>query len=164
VLAIAVIFLVMAGITAAAAYEYQSITTPPPQPIAFPHDLHAQRAQLDCQFCHRTADTANSAGLPAVEQCIFCHQVVARNDPEIQRLIAYWETQTPIDWERVHHLPDHVRFMHSAHIQAGVSCQTCHGNVEQMSTVRPVRPFSMDDCVDCHRANDAPTDCAYCHH
>jgi cytochrome c553 len=163
-LPLVVILLVLAGIGVAAQQAYAQLTAPPEQPIAFPHTAHVQVAQLDCQFCHRTAAVSPQAGVPAVQQCLFCHQVVRTERPEIQKLIGQWEQQQAIEWERVHRMPDHVRFVHSAHIQAGVECSTCHGNVGQMQVVQQVRPLNMGDCVNCHRQNNAPTDCSFCHY
>lgn len=143
----------------------------PDQPIAFSHITHAQNAAIDCTFCHRNATTGASAGLPAVEQCAFCHAPggsaavgVAKDNAEVQKLVQTYEKGQPIDWVKVHRLPDHVQFVHEAHIRAGFSCSTCHGDVQSMEQMRQVRSLRMGDCVACHRANNAPTDCAVCHY
>jgi hypothetical protein len=148
---------------------------PPSEPIYFDHSVHTHAAGIDCQFCHRTVSTAGTAGFPEVQQCMFCHQVIAsaqvqprtgtvsEASAEIAKLRQYWTEQRPIDWERVHRMPDHVRFMHEPHISAGVQCATCHGDVQSMGQVVQVRPLGMGDCVSCHRANSAPTECATCH-
>jgi hypothetical protein len=86
-----------------------TVTGPPDQPIAFDHTVHAGDAGIACEFCHRGVTTQASATVPAVEQCMFCHAVVATDRPQIQLLQAHWETNTPVDWTRVHRLPDHVR-------------------------------------------------------
>lgn len=164
VLPLLAVILVLGGLVFAARQAYAQLAAPPPQPIAFPHVTHVRVAQLDCQFCHRTAATEPYAGLPAVQQCMFCHQVVRTDSPEVQKIIDAWENQRPINWERVHWVPDHVRFTHEQHIQAGVECSTCHGDVGSMRVVEQVRPLNMRDCIDCHRANNAPTDCAFCHY
>ena len=184
------------------------------QPIAFPHTRHAgtglmmsvdgtqelQALGLDCTFCHRTVTTQSNAGVPAVQQCIFCHQVVGpQSSPELQKLRAAagldGAIKTPVDWKRVHRLPDHVRFVHEAHIRyltghpatinnvppqnmsavqgaiqgdtlvaPSMVCSTCHGDVASMEKVKQVEPLKMGQCVNCHRDNGAPTDCAVCHH
>ena len=132
--------------------------------------MHVQQVGLDCQFCHRTASTSEAAGIPAVEQCQFCHAPLRidgsgtggrKESAEIQKVVNATE---PIDWVRVHRLPDHVQFIHEPHIRAGFDCSTCHGDVGSMERVRQVRNLKMRDCVDCHRANNAPTDCATCHY
>jgi hypothetical protein len=150
----------------------------PEQPIAFPHTVHVQQAGIDCQFCHRTVSTDETAGIPAVQQCLFCHDFQRIDGSmsdrpaaqvEIAKLrTAFYGDDTsdpqPINWVRVHRLPDSVQFLHSPHIQAGFTCSTCHSDVASMEKVKQVRNLKMRDCVDCHRQNNAPTDCATCHY
>jgi hypothetical protein len=142
----------------------------PGQPIAFDHQVHSQVVGLDCAFCHRTAHQDEAAGLPDVEQCMFCHVVVDRtvaggpNAASIETLQSLWMQQQPIDWLRVHRLPDHSRFPHEAHVQAGLACATCHGEVDQMGQVIQTRSLKMGDCVACHQQTAAPTDCGVCHY
>ncbi len=146
----------------------------PEQPIAFPHTVHVTEAGLDCQFCHRTVSTDEAASIPAVAQCQFCHDFSridgsASDSPtaeaEIAKLLGDPATgPEPVNWVRVHRVPDHVQFLHSPHIQNGISCSTCHGDVGSMQVVEQVRNLKMRDCVDCHRQNSAPTDCATCHY
>ena len=140
-----------------------TVTGPPEQPIAFDHSVHAGEAAIPCQFCHRGVGTEAAATIPSVQQCMFCHSVVATDRPQIQLLQAHWETNTPVDWTRVHRVPDHVRFVHAPHIQAGLDCATCHGDVASMTKVKQVRSLAMGDCQGCHRANSASIDCATCH-
>jgi c(7)-type cytochrome triheme protein len=135
----------------------------PQQPIQFDHRVHAMDLGISCAFCHRDAADSPNAGMPAVEQCMDCHQVVGRGDPEMDKIRQAWATQQPVEWQRIYRLPDHVQFTHEAHIQAGVSCAECHGNVAEMRTVTMKRPLNMQDCVDCHRQSGAPTECAECH-
>jgi hypothetical protein len=133
------------------------------QPVLFDHHLHVEVAGIQCGFCHRGSSTGPSAGLPDVQQCMACHGVIGQGNPEIEKLRQAWIRQQPIDWQRVHQLPDHVQFTHEAHIQAGVSCATCHGEVGQMQQIQQVRPLTMNDCVECHKQNNAPTECGVCH-
>lgn len=151
----------------------QHFPSPPEQPIYFSHEVHVQQAGLDCAFCHRTADRATTAGLPDVQQCMFCHGIVedlhqttqrAAYEGQIARVQTAWREQAPIEWARVHRLPDHTRFPHDAHIQAGVACATCHGDVERMDLARQVRSLKMGDCVACHQETGAPNECVDCHH
>lgn len=147
----------------------------PPQPIAFDHQVHVERAGISCTFCHRTTDKGMTAGYPEVQQCMFCHQVISqstlgaqgleaiRATDEIAKVREAWARQEAINWVRVHRMPDHVRFVHEAHIQAGVDCAVCHGDVGKMSTAVQVRQLGMGDCLTCHRQNNAPTECAICH-
>ena len=146
----------------------------PEQPIAFPHTVHVNTAGLDCQFCHRTVATDEAASIPAVAQCQFCHDFSAITganstsptaEEEIAKLIGDPLTgPDPVNWIRVHRLPDHVQFVHAPHIQQGFPCSTCHGDIASMQVVEQVRNLKMRDCVDCHRDNGAPTDCTTCHY
>lgn len=147
----------------------------PTQPIAFPHTVHVTTAGLDCQFCHRTVATEEAASVPAVAQCQFCHDFTRITgaesssptaEAEIAKLIGDnpLEGPDPVNWIRVHRLPDHVQFVHAPHIQEGFSCSTCHGDIASMEVVEQVRNLKMRDCVDCHRDNSAPTDCTTCHY
>jgi hypothetical protein len=133
------------------------------QPVDFNHQIHVQEAGTDCMFCHRSAVAGPSAGMPELEQCMMCHQAVGANQPEIEKVRQAWATQQPINWVRVHRMPDHVRFTHEAHVKAGISCAACHGDVAKMSQVTQVRPLHMADCIECHKQMQAPTDCATCH-
>ena len=141
----------------------------PDQPIDFPHTVHAGTLNLDCTFCHRAAAEEPHAGLPALEQCMFCHTVVEEAGTEagteqINLLLDAWNSYDGVDWNRVHQLPDHVQFVHEAHINANIECSTCHGDVEEMDKIKQVRDLRMDDCVQCHLANEAPIDCTTCHY
>jgi len=162
----------------------------PEQPIAFAHSVHVNIDQIDCLFCHRGATRGPAATLPAVEQCMFCHQVVTPGDSlqaqEVEKIRTAWRMGEPISWTRVHRVPDHVHFVHDAHIRGlserqGITnpsqiCATCHGNVAQQNTaptasdpgdyvpLRQMRTLNMGDCINCHRQNNAPTDCIYCHY
>lgn len=139
----------------------------PRQPVAFSHARHAGELGIQCEFCHRNVTTGAAATVPAVQQCMFCHEVVrgsAVNASEIDKVRTAWAEGTPINWIRVHRVPDHVRFIHEPHIRVGVACATCHGPVDTMQQVRQVRSLKMGDCVNCHRQNNAPTDCVVCHY
>lgn len=157
VLGAAALFAALFGFRAAAA-------TLPPQPMAFPHTIHAGTLGLECTFCHRTAATAAAASYPSLEQCMFCHKVVGKDNPNLKPLYEAAGKEQPLNWLRVHRLPDHVHFQHGAHIQAGLTCATCHGEVKAMTEVRQVRALNMGDCLSCHRASGGPTDCATCHY
>ena len=134
------------------------------QPIQFPHNTHAGDMGIDCLFCHRTADKDEAASVPSVQQCMICHQVVSGSTEtgkvEIAKLRTAFDNQQPINWMRVHRLPDHVEFTHEAHIRffstqnnilPSQVCSTCHGDVKSMGVDQQVRNLKMRDCVDCHR-------------
>ena len=145
----------------------------PEQPIAFPHTVHVQDLGLDCTFCHRNVTKGAAATIPAVGLCMTCHEVVGDGIPEVEKLRAFSAADKPIDWVRVHRVPDHVHFVHEAHVrffsgrdnvEPSATCSICHGDVGSMVKVQQVRALKMNDCVDCHRDNSAPTDCATCHY
>ncbi|MCL0053765.1 cytochrome c family protein [Dehalococcoidia bacterium] len=164
----------------------------PAQPIAFPHTVHVAENNIQCEFCHRNVAKGEAATVPAVETCLFCHKDIdggtVTAQEEINKVRTAFETDTPINWERVHRLPDHVRFIHEAHIRyftdetIGVkygingeeltespdvaqTCTICHGDVANKEVVEPKtgQSLKMGTCVDCHRVNSISTDCTICH-
>jgi hypothetical protein len=146
----------------------------PEQPIAFSHALHAGDYQISCLYCHGGAERSRHAGVPAASVCMNCHSKVLPDSPEIKKIATAIETNTPIEWVKVHRLPDFAWFDHSRHVNAGVQCQSCHGAVEQMVRVKQEQTMTMGWCLSCHRAtaNDPanagilapPSDCAACHY
>ena len=91
------------------------------QPVAFPHTVHVEQHNIQCEFCHRNVTKGDAATVPAVETCLFCHKDISGRDGDAQTEIAkvqqHFADEEPINWERVHRLPDHVRFVHEAHIR-----------------------------------------------
>ncbi|GIW09547.1 MAG: class III cytochrome C domain protein [Dehalococcoidia bacterium] len=163
-----VVALVVVGLGVAGLAFAGQLAPGPEQPVNFPHTVHVSALGLECRFCHRGVDTEAVASIPPVEQCLFCHVVVKTNSPEIQKLIRAYQENEPIDWVRVHRQPDHVGFVHWTHIARGFDCATCHGDVTNLDLmplgrVKQVRALGMGDCVNCHRQNNAPTDCWTCH-
>lgn len=139
------------------------------QPIAFPHDIHTgeENNNMDCQYCHYSAERSVSAGMPPVGTCMGCHQVVqGRNNPEeVNKIREYYQEGEAIPWVRVYKVADHVRFPHMRHVAAEVECQTCHGEVEEMGAIEEVnQPLSMGWCVSCHIEEGARRDCSVCHY
>ena len=144
------------------------------QPIAYPHDVHAGPVDagglaIPCMYCHFSADRSADAGIPPVATCIGCHApggapLVAADRPEVQKLIDYWNRQEPIPWVRIHDLPDHAHFPHFMHVNAGLECQECHGQVQEVVQVEQEASLRMGWCVECHRARGARTDCTVCHY
>lgn len=137
------------------------------QPIAFPHDVHAGEYQIECTYCHFSAERSVSAGIPPVATCMGCHVAIqgSENPDEVQKLRDYAERSEAIPWVRVYKVSDHVRFPHMRHIAAGVDCASCHGEVREIGVIREVaQDLSMGWCVSCHVENDASRDCAACHY
>jgi len=112
--------------------------SPTAQPIAFPHNLHAGnqegQANMPCMFCHFSAERSVDAGLPPVATCWGCHQVIAgRNNPqEVHKIEEYYESGRPIPWVRNYKISDHAHFPHMRHINAGLACQQCHGEIQDL--------------------------------
>jgi hypothetical protein len=136
------------------------------QPIPFSHRIHAGVNKIPCQYCHEYARRSQTAGVPPVARCVGCHG--AGLSGGIAPVTRPWtnEKQPPFEirWNRVYTLPDFVRFTHRPHINAGVQCQECHGDVQNMDRVVPVHEINMGFCIDCHTKRSVTTDCAVCHH
>jgi hypothetical protein len=123
----------------------------PEQPIPFSHALHAGTYEIACLYCHQQADRSTVAGIPSVRTCLDCHRGLEGAAATQPQLIAAWEGQETIAWRKVYDLPDHVYFSHKRHVRVGVSCQACHGPVQEMERVRRVRDLTMGWCLACHR-------------
>lgn len=139
--------------------ERDGIGYAPVQPIAFSHKLHAGDMAIDCQYCHSSASESRHASVPAVSTCMNCHAVARKNKPEIVKLAKYYEDGVALPWKRIHKVPDYAYFSHSSHVNKGIDCQQCHGDVQNMDVVSQVHEFTMAACLDCHR--NAPTKLAH---
>ncbi len=151
----------------------------PVQPIKFSHQIHAGVNQIECQYCHGGAFKSKNASIPSANVCMNCHNTVTASDhydgelsPEIAKIYRaldynpdtreYGNNPKPIQWVRIHNLPDFAYFNHSQHVVvAGVECQTCHGPVETMEEIYQYSPLTMKWCIDCHRTTEVNTDNAY---
>jgi Cytochrome c7 and related cytochrome c/Class III cytochrome C family len=123
----------------------------PNQPIAYSHRLHAGTLRIQCLYCHTGALKSRQAGIPPVEKCMNCHKVTKTDSAEIKRITAIYSAGTPLEWRRIHALPDHVYFDHRPHVIAGILCQTCHGEVQTMDVVYQNMSMRMSNCLGCHR-------------
>ncbi len=124
----------------------------PEQPVPFSHQLHAGQLGMDCQYCHTQVFDTFEANIPATQTCMNCHNQIATDSEALAPVRESWETGNPIEWIRVHDLPDFAFFDHSAHVSVGVGCESCHGRVDRMERVFQHEPLSMSWCLDCHRA------------
>jgi len=174
-------FVVLAvfAITYYASYaERNSIGYTPEQPIKFSHKLHAGSMQIDCKYCHSGVDKSRSAGIPSVDVCMNCHSLARKDRPDIIKLTEYYEKNIPLEWKRIHKVPQFVYFNHSSHVNKKIDCVNCHGDVKQMEIVGQTNSFTMGACLTCHRKpetkilnyeeikNDikkGPEYCAACH-
>jgi hypothetical protein len=127
----------------------------PVQPVPYSHKLHAGDLGMDCYYCHYTANKSSYAAVPQTEVCMNCHTRVKPQSPRLEKVRESFATGKPVEWVRVHRLPDYVFFNHQAHVTVGVSCVSCHGRIDQMVEVKQMEPLNMAFCLDCHR-NPAP--------
>ncbi len=146
----------------------------PVQPINFSHKLHAGIMKIDCQYCHTGVDRSRRAMVPAVSTCMNCHTIAMKNTPEIKKLRKYYYNNIPLPWVRIHKVPDFVYFNHSVHVNSGIRCESCHGNVRKMARITQVHAFTMAACLNCHRnakkelpylkhVSNGPDNCYACH-
>jgi hypothetical protein len=124
----------------------------PVQPVPFSHQLHAGQLGMDCRYCHTTVEKAGFAAVPATQTCMGCHTQVWNQSPKLAAVRESWATGKPVEWVKIHDLPDYAYFNHSAHVTAGIGCATCHGRIDTMEVVAQAQPLSMAWCLDCHRA------------
>lgn len=122
------------------------------QPVEFSHQHHVAGLGLDCRYCHLHAETRATAGIPATEICMNCHSVIWSDSPKLATVRESYRSGESIPWTRVTDLPDFVRFDHSVHVQKGVACIVCHGNMAQMPLAWRDHAMTMRWCLDCHRA------------
>ncbi len=150
----------------------------PAQPIKFSHKLHAGINKIDCKYCHVGAEKGKASVIPSLNICMNCHMAVSEGpeygtteiakiydavgwDAEKGKYIEDYE-QKPIEWIKIHNLPDHVYFNHSQHVKVGgIECQKCHGSIEEMDEVYQHAPLSMGWCIDCHRETKVNFDNKY---
>jgi hypothetical protein len=128
----------------------------PTQPIKFSHAVHAGQNGTDCIYCHSSAPYSKTAGIPPVNVCMNCHLMVRNGTRsgifEISKVITSYDNRKPIEWIKVHNLPDHVFFSHAQHVSAGkLGCTECHGEVKKMDVIKQVSDLSMGWCINCHR-------------
>ena len=149
----------------------------PVQPIYYSHKVHAGTNQINCQYCHIGVYQGKQATIPSVNICMNCHAAIneykgekiyneegeeVNGTAEIKKLYKYagfeegkpWDASKakPVEWTRIHNLPDHVYFNHAQHVKAGqVQCQTCHGEIQKMDEVKQFADLSMGWCINCHR-------------
>lgn len=131
----------------------------PKQPIAFSHKIHAGQYEIDCNYCHVGVTKGKNATIPSVNICMNCHNQIKTGtltgEGEIAKIVSAYENNKPIEWVRIHNLPDLAYFNHAQHVNVGgVECQTCHGPIETMDVVKQHSLLTMGWCIDCHRKTD----------
>ncbi len=137
------------------AYGASPVTTDvgyaPVQPVPYSHKFHVGELGMDCRYCHTGVEVSAVAGIPPTQTCMNCHIMVKPTSDSLKVVKASWDTNKPIQWVRVHKSPDYVYFDHSAHVNVGVGCISCHGRIDRMNVVMQAEPLSMAWCLDCHR-------------
>src|SRR5712675_853392 len=146
---------IVCGLTAGTWYyvtpKYTRVGYEPIQPVPFPHDVHVSQLGMDCRYCHSFVEVAAHSNVPTTQMCMNCHSSVQKENPKLAPLRESWATGKPVEWVQIHKTPDFVFFNHSAHVNRGVSCVSCHGKVNEMKVVYQAEPQSMSWCLDCHR-------------
>jgi hypothetical protein len=142
----------------------------PVQPILYRHDIHAGQYRIPCLYCHNNAANSWTVNIPTESTCMGCHIVTSAPDtagnpnPEIAKLRDYYAKGNSIAWVRINKIAEYAHFPHMRHVAAGLACQTCHGNVQQMPRVFPVQNLnSMGWCTNCHMVRGVTRDCTACH-
>jgi hypothetical protein len=121
------------------------------QPVPFSHEHHVRALGLDCRYCHTSVEKSSFAGIPPTETCMTCHSQIWTDSPMLEPVRTSLRTNTPIRWNRVHDLPDYAYFNHSIHVNKGVGCVSCHGQVNEMPMTWKAEPMTMEWCLGCHR-------------
>jgi hypothetical protein len=156
----------VAGAVSAGAYyyltpRYANVGYQPIQPVAFSHEIHAGQLGIDCRYCHSDVEKAWYSNIPSANTCMNCHNQVLKDDPKLALVRESAASGKPIPWVQVHKVPDYVYFNHSVHVNRGISCVKCHGQINYMDEVRQDKSLTMSFCLDCHRhpeLNIRPTD------
>ena len=124
------------------------------QPVPFSHEHHVGGLGIDCRYCHTSVENSSFAGIPATEVCMSCHSQIWSNSEMLAPVRESYRSGKPLEWTRVHDLPDFVFFNHSIHIKKGVGCESCHGRVDEMPLMRRSASLQMSWCLDCHRHHE----------
>ncbi len=157
-LQIIIFVLVLVGVvTAATTYyatpKYTRIGYAPVQPVPFSHALHNGQLGIDCRYCHVGVDKGATSTVPTAQTCMNCHNtgLIKADSPALAPVRASFASGDPVKWVKIHQVPDYVYFNHAVHVNRGISCVECHGQINQMDVVTHSKPLSMGFCLDCHR-------------
>jgi hypothetical protein len=133
---------------------YTDVGYRPRQPVDYSHKLHAGDLGIDCRYCHSSVEDSPVANVPPTQTCMNCHKLIGTDNDKLLPVRESFASGKPIEWVRVHKLPDYVYFDHSMHLWAGIGCESCHSNVAAMEVIEQKKPLSMGWCLDCHRNPD----------
>ncbi|HYG78436.1 MAG TPA: cytochrome c3 family protein [Planctomycetota bacterium] len=143
--------LVYAGVLVDRSPYVTRVNVPIDQPVQFSHEHHVGGLGIDCRYCHTSVEKSAFAGLPATQVCMSCHSQIWTGSHMLQPVRESYSSGNPIQWNRVHDLPDFAYFNHSVHVQKGIGCSSCHGNVAEMPLTWKVHSLRMEWCLNCHR-------------
>jgi hypothetical protein len=151
--ALAVVALALTGLVAwrVSIAPHPAIGEPAEQVVPFSHKHHVGDVGLDCRYCHTSVEQSAFAGIPPTHTCMTCHAQLFTQQPMLAPVEHSFRSGEPLQWNRVHDLPDFVYFNHSVHVAKGVGCVTCHGRVDRMPLTWRIAPLEMQWCLDCHR-------------
>lgn len=147
-----VVLAVIGGVTYYFTPKYTRVGYMPVQPVPFSHALHVEQLGMDCRYCHSFVEVASHANIPTTQVCMACHTQIRPVSPKLETVRESWKTGSPVNWVRVHQVPDYAYFNHAVHVNRGVGCYSCHGAVNGMQTIWQDQPQSMSWCLNCHRA------------
>jgi hypothetical protein len=131
--------------------KYSRVGYQPIQPVPYSHVTHVEQLGLDCRYCHTAVAQSWYANLPAASVCMNCHSQVLPADPRLAPVRDSFKSGQPVPWVQIHRTPDFVFFNHAVHVNRGVGCVCCHGQINQMVEVRHEKPLTMAFCLECHR-------------
>jgi hypothetical protein len=146
----------IAAVTWVAAQIYKSpyfteVNVARAQPVPFSHEHHVRGLGIDCRYCHTSVEESSFAGIPPTHTCMTCHSQVWTNSPLLEPVRASFYQGVPLQWTRVHDLPDYVYFNHAVHVAKGIGCASCHGAVQSMPLMWKNATLHMEWCLECHR-------------
>jgi hypothetical protein len=146
---------ILVGVTYYFTPKYTRVGYAPTQPVPYDHSLHVGQLGMDCRYCHTFVDQSGHANVPDAGTCMNCHNAIKADSPLLAPIRESFASGKPVNWVRIHQTPDYVYFNHSVHVNRGISCVDCHGQINEMVTVEHAKPLSMSFCLDCHRTPEA---------
>lgn len=152
---VALILVVLAGVISSELFRSgytTNVNVAREQTVPFSHEHHVNGLGLECGYCHTSVEQSPFAGIPPTHTCMTCHSQIWTNAPMLEPVRTSYRTQKPLEWVRVHDLPDFAYFNHSIHVNKGMACQVCHGDVNMMPLTWKTQSLYMQWCLECHRA------------
>lgn len=132
--------------------KYSNVGYQPIQPVAFDHSLHVEQLGIDCRYCHTYVDRSEHSNIPGANTCMNCHNQVRTDSAALGPIRESYQSGKPVYWVKVNDTPDYVYFNHAVHVNRGISCVECHGQVNEMKVVHQDKSLTMLFCLDCHRS------------